>query len=64
MNTEVNEAIDNLIAVVRRNSSYQDTYFKLFFNASESVVEVASRSPEDLKRDGISMKNLRGEFIK
>ncbi len=64
MNTGMVEAANNLIEIVREESSYEDVSFDLFVNCYGYNIRINSRTPEDLKRQGISVKNLKGEFIK
>lgn len=64
MNPEIQSAIDNLVSALRTNSPPTATAFDLFANHSEVEVRFHSRTPEGLKIDGISMRNLKGEFIK
>tara|TARA_R100001086_G_scaffold225895_3_gene144362 strand:- start:610 stop:867 length:258 start_codon:yes stop_codon:yes gene_type:complete len=37
---------------------------KIFFNGDEFQVDVSYRTADDLRRSGISMRNLAGDFIK
>jgi len=37
--------------------------FKLFINCEGADYSINHRTPEGLKREGISMRNLKGDFI-
>lgn len=63
MNQEIQAAIDNLAQVVRKNASDTTVAFNLFINYREAEAEFRTKTPEGLKTDGISMRNLKGEFI-
>lgn len=64
MDTAINAAIKTLLAALRSESGPNTTTFTLFVNCEGHNVETGERTPEDLKRAGISMRNLKGEFIK
>lgn len=56
--------IDDFIKKLREKSSSTVTAVQIFVSGSESEVVVKIRTPEELRRSGISMTNLRGEWIK
>jgi len=64
MTANIQSAINNLISVIKSESSDKAISFRLFLNSQEVVTEISERHPDQLKTDGISMRNLRGEFIK
>ena len=33
-------------------------------NFKETEIKLTTRTPEQLKKDGVTMRNLKGEFIK
>lgn len=64
MTANIQSAINNLISVIKSESSDKAVSFRLFLNSQEVVTEISERYPDELKEQGISMRNLRGEFIK
>ena len=64
MNHTIEKAIDELVEALREHSNYQMTTFSLFVNCEEREVRCEYRTPEQLKESGISMRNLKGQFIK
>jgi hypothetical protein len=64
MTPKINAAINALVESLREESPEQMTSFRLFVNCEERVIETSERTPDDLKAAGISMRNLRGEFIR
>lgn len=64
MTPRITKAIDELVVALRQESHEHTTSFQLFVNCEERVIETNMRTPEDLKTAGISMRNLRGDFIK
>lgn len=64
MTPKIINAIDTLVDALREESSEQMTTFKLFVNCEERVIETSERTPAELKSAGISMRNLRGIFIR
>jgi hypothetical protein len=64
MTAKITKAINELVKALREESPEQMTTFRLFVNCEERVVETSERSPTELQNAGISMRNLRGNFIK
>ena len=64
MTKRITDAIDSLVQALREESPEYMVTFKLFVNCQEKVIETHERYPEDLQKEGISMRNLRREFIK
>jgi hypothetical protein len=64
MTPKIQTAIDALVDSLREESPEQMTTFRLFVNCEERVIETAERTPAELKAAGISMRNLRGNFIR
>jgi len=56
--------IENFVAEVRKMALSTQVSFNLFVDCEEFIVEAKFRTAEDLKNAGISMRNLKGEFIK
>ena len=62
--SDIQKAIDNLEKVLREEATDTAVSFNVFFNSEEVVSHWSNRSPEQLQMQGISMKNLAGNFIK
>jgi hypothetical protein len=58
------EFIDDFVSKIREESEDTVTSFSIFINCQGYTLKVNNRTPEDLKRDAISMRNLKGEFIR
>ena len=57
------ELIDDFIKKLREKSSSTVTAVQIFVSGSDSEIVIKKRTPEELRRDGISMTNLKGEWI-
>jgi len=64
MTPKINAAINALADALREESPEQMTTFRLFVNCEERRIETGERTPAQLKAAGISMRNLRGDFIR
>jgi len=64
MNTLIKEAIDNLQEAISDYGDNDCAYIKLFFSCEGMELTVSKRTADQLKATGISMRNVRGEFIK
>lgn len=64
MTPKITNAIEALVEALRDESPEQMTTFRLFVNCEERVIETSERTPAQLKAAGISMRNLRGDFIR
>ena len=64
MTPKINNAIEALVDALREESPERMTTFRLFVNCEERVIETSERTPAELKAAGISMRNLRGNFIR
>ena len=64
MKTTLTAAVDNLVSVLRETANKNTVAFHLFVNSEGFEVELKQRTAENLKTAGISMRNLKGEFIK
>ena len=58
------ELIDDFIKKLREKSSSTVTAVQIFVGRSNSEIVIKKMTPEELRRDGISMRNLKGEWIK
>ena len=61
---KIQEAMDNLEKVLRVHSADTVVSFGLFFNCEGREVIIKTRTHEELAAQGISMRNLAGNFIK
>ena len=64
MNDKIKAAIENLYKALKENSSDYTVSVSVFFNAYEQKIEINERTHLQLQSQGISMKNIKGEFIK
>ena len=63
MTARINNAVKELIDAVRSESDSTVVSFELFINHCESVIETNVKDPAGLRRQGISMRNIKGEWI-
>lgn len=64
MNALVEEALQNLLEVVARESPDDAAYFRLVFTFERTDVRYVRHHAKSLQADSVSMRNLRGEWIK
>lgn len=64
MTNNIRQAITHLVKTLREESPLETVSFNLFVNCQEHKIEATERTPKELDNDGISMRNLRGDFIK
>ena len=64
MNDKVQSAIEELHRVLNEEMGSNVVACKIFISDHEYNFEAMSRSPAQLKSDGISMKDIRGNWIK
>jgi hypothetical protein len=58
------KALDALLYAIRHFSDKDAVAMGIFINGKGREVSIKYKSAEELKTAGISMRNLRGEFIK
>jgi len=63
MNNEIQAKINELNEALRKHAPSGMTTFRLFVNCEEVNVETTTRTPDQLKEDGISMRNIAGNWI-
>lgn len=63
MSNPIEGAIQKLVDEVRANANPNAVAFRLFINSEGHTYEFENRTYADLKRDGISMKSLKGDWI-
>ena len=61
---KIQEALDNLEAVLRVHCNENVVSVNVFVNCQNRETTINERSVESLKAEGVSMRNLAGEFIK
>lgn len=64
MTPNIQAIVNVLVSTIRQESPNTAVSFRLFLNSQEVITEISERYPDQLKEQGISMRNLRGEFIK
>jgi hypothetical protein len=64
MNDKIQQAIVDFHEVLKDELGSDATAVKVFISNHEYNFEVMAKSPAQLKQDGISMRNIRGEWIK
>ena len=57
------ELIDDFIKKLREKSSSTVTSVQIFVGCSNSEIVINKRTPEELSSGGVSMRNLKGEWI-
>lgn len=63
MNQDIKEAINNLQELISDYAEKDCTSIKLFFNCEGLELTINKRTPDQLNAAGISMRNVRGEWI-
>lgn len=58
------EIIEEFVDSIRVASEDTATYFSLTVTVDSHEITTVNTTPEQLKARGISMRNLKGEFIK
>ena len=64
MNSQLEEIVAKFVEDVRGLSSYEAVHFELLIGTNEHDLAFKYKLPEHLKREGISMRNLKGEWIR
>ena len=60
----ITEELNNLRAAIEDQADYYCTSVTVFFNCEGYDVTQTHRTAENLKESGISMRNVKGEWIK
>ncbi len=58
------QALKNLRDVLEAEAHDHCIGVNVFFNSEGYEIEHRTRTPRSLRRDGVSMRNLRGEWVK
>ncbi len=64
MNKKINELAEQLRQEIIKESSDRTVFVSLNINFQGCNFEIEQRTPYSLKMEGISMRNLKGVFIK
>ncbi len=64
MSDKIQQALKNLHDVLNAELGSNAVAVRIFISSHECNFEVETKSPTQLKNDGISMRNIRGEWIK
>ena len=64
MNIEIKDAIQELVKILKIYAPDDCVAFELFVNSEGSEAKFRHRNAQELKDNAISMKNLKGEFVK
>ena len=63
MKQSITNKIDELRELLRAEMPDITTRVEIVFTAQSCNIQITDRTTEELKRDGISMRNLKGDFI-
>lgn len=64
MTKELKEAIKNLRNVLQNECNPHTVAVEIFINSEGYEINYKLRSPGSLKRSGVSMRNICGDFIR
>jgi hypothetical protein len=64
MNDKIQQAIIDFHEVLKGELGSNVTAVKVFISNHEYDFDVMAKSPAQLKQEGVSMRNIRGEWIK
>ena len=64
MTQEIKTKLNELAEILKKDMPKETTSVNIFINCEELRFETSQRMPEQLKQQGISMKNIAGEWIK
>lgn len=64
MNDKIQEALEALHDVLMKELGSNAVAVRVFISDHEYTFEVETKSPAQLKSDGVSMKNICGNWIK
>lgn len=63
MTKRINKKLEELKEVIKQELDDDVTAVKIFINAQGVDMNIYHRTPEELRREGISMRNIKGDFI-
>ena len=61
---KIEQKVKELFEVLQQELSTNTTSVNVFFNSYGYKLEINERTARQLQIDGISMKNIQGEFIR
>jgi hypothetical protein len=64
MTQEIKTKLNELAEILKKDMPKETTSVTIFINCEELRFETSQRMPEQLKQQGISMKNIAGDWIK
>ena len=64
MTEKINQKLEELKEVIKSELDNGVTSVKIFINAQGVDMNIYHNTPEELKREGVSMRNIKGDFIK
>lgn len=64
MTQKVVDKIYELRDLIKSEMPQTTTNIKIFMNCEECTIQASNRTPEQLKKQDISMRNISGEWIK
>ena len=64
MSEQLTQALKNLYDVLQQEAHDHCVSVNVFFNCEGYRIEQGTHTPESLKRAGVSMRNLRGEWVR
>lgn len=64
MNTVTQKAVSELHEILKQEMGSNVVSVEIFISNSKIKINPQTKSPAALKSDGISMKNIKGEWIK
>ena len=62
--SRLEKAILELQEAVKESSYYTTTIFTVHITGRGYEIDIKNRMPEGLSRDRVSMRNIKGDFIK
>lgn len=64
MGTKIEQEIEKLVELIREESPSNATSFELFVNSESYEIKYGHHNAKELKENGISMRNLKRDWIK
>jgi hypothetical protein len=64
MSEQLAQALKQLREVLQTEAHEHCVAVRVFFTSQGYEIEHRTRTPGSLQRDGVSMRNLRGEWVK
>lgn len=64
MNQEIQQALKKMSFLLKRDLPDETTSVTIFINCEEIRIDISQRLPEQLREQGISMRNISGKWIR